>query len=285
MHIVHIERAKKRQAMEASGELARIREQKLLQEQEEKEAAKWTKRRGRATTTPKPLRITKQNPLMEPVHPYDGCFIAHFASFEKSCLEKLGQLVDEHKDEIKQFYFLDTLDLFKRGIVHPNAQGSNSLKKVLPALCPDFQYGVFGEEISGNDSDAAGTDGGNGGRQDEQKGENAMGVYRLWYHHEGGGSLKDLRQVSMRDSHRRQASDTPEEGQKRELLLPPTRKELRDKAWASLRIQLLEYCSLDTKALYEIMRQVWREKEAVKGIKPDKGGWVMTTPLPRELDL
>ncbi|RNF10619.1 hypothetical protein TraAM80_01435 [Trypanosoma rangeli] len=285
MHIVHLEREKKRHAMEASGELAQIRKQKLLQEQEEKEMAKRMKQRGRATITPKPLRITKQTPLLEPVHPYDGCFIAHFASFEKSCLEKLGQLVDEHKEDIKQFYFLDTLDLFKRGIVHPNAQGSNSLKKVLPALCPDFQYGIFGEEISRDDSDAADTDGGNGGRQDEQKGENAMGVYRLWYHHEGGGSLKDLRQVSMRDSHRQQASDTLEQEQKREVLLPPTRKELRDKAWASLRIQLLEYCSLDTKALYEIMRQVWREKEAVKGIKPDKGGWVMATPLPRELDL
>ncbi|RNF25846.1 uncharacterized protein Tco025E_01889 [Trypanosoma conorhini] len=285
MRIVHLERAKKRQAMEDLGELERIRKQKLLLEQEEREAAKGAKRRGRAPIKPKPLRITKHNPLSEPLHPYDGCFIAHFASFEKSCLEKLGQLVDEHKEEIKQFYFLDTLDLFKRGIVHPNAQGSNSLKKVLPALCPDFQYGVFGEEGSGEDADAADVDAGNGGRQDEQKGENAMGVYRLWYHHEGGGSLKDLRQVAMRDSQRRGASDAPVQGQQRGLLLPPTRKELRDRAWASLRIQLLEYCSLDTRALYEIMRQVWREKEAAKGVKPDKGGWVMTTPLPREFDL
>ncbi|ESS70496.1 hypothetical protein TcG_03431 [Trypanosoma cruzi] len=285
MRIVHLEREKKRLSMTKSGELGRIEKQKLLQEQKEREAAKGTKRRGRPTTKPKPISITKNKPLLEPVHPYDGCFIAHFASFEKSCLEKLGQLMDEYKEDIKQFYFLDTLDLFKRAIVHPNAHGSNSLKKVLPALCPDFQYGVFGEEVSGDDIDAADMDGGNGGRQDEQKGENAMGVYRLWYHHEGGGSLKDLHQVSMRDSQRRSAKGTSEHAGSTELVLPPARQDFREKAWALLRIQLLEYCSLDTKALYEIMRQVWREKESVKGIKPDKGGWVMATPLPREFEL
>ncbi|KEG13680.1 hypothetical protein DQ04_00851060 [Trypanosoma grayi] len=286
MRVVRLEREKKRQEMETSGELERMVKQKQQQEEEE-EAAKGKKRRGRAPAKPKKPLITKGNPLVEPVHPYDGCFIAHFASFEKSCLEKLGQLVDEYKDDIKQFYFLDTLDLFKRGLVHPNAHGSNSLKKVLPALCPDFQYGVFGEEIGGDDTSDADTDGGGGGgggsgRQDEQKGENAMGVYRLWYHHEGGGSLKDLHQIAARDRQQQRRGETEQEV---EASVPPARPDVRDKAWAMLRIQLLEYCSLDTKALYEIMRQVWREKEAAKGMKPDKGGWVMTSPLPREYNL
>ncbi|ORC88578.1 uncharacterized protein TM35_000162160 [Trypanosoma theileri] len=285
MRIVRLEREKKKNSMIASGELDRIEKQKKQQEEED---SKGKKRRGKQSLKSKNLNITKNNPLQEPVNPYDGCFIAHFASFEKSCLEKLGQLMDEHKEDIKQFYFLDTLDLFKRGFVHPNAHGSNSLKKVLPALCPDFQYGVFGEEACSDDSNASAsdTDGASGGRQDEQKGENAMGVYRLWYHHEGGGSLKDLQQIASRDHQRKQSVSGTGEKQQEQMphltAVPPARQDIRDKAWAMLRIQLLEYCSLDTKALYEIMRQVWLEKEAVKGIKTDKGGWVMAEPLPRE---
>nr|CCC95306.1 unnamed protein product [Trypanosoma congolense IL3000] len=278
MRIVREEREKKRKAMVRSGELARLENLKRQQEEEEF-ASLGTVRRGRRPTKSKAPHITKKNPLHEPVNLYDGCFIAHFASFEKSCLEKLGQLVDQYKGEIKQFYFLDTLDLFKRGFVHPNAHGSNSLKKVLPGLCPDFKYGVFGgdssDEMAG---EAEGADG-SGERQDEQKGENAMGVYRLWHHHEGGGSLMDVQRTVLEDEHRRGVQCD----KKRLVSLTNTaRPEVRDKAWAMLRIQLLEYCSLDTKALYEIMRQVWLEKEAAKGLKPDKGGWVMTEPLPRE---
>ncbi|CBH17657.1 hypothetical protein, conserved [Trypanosoma brucei gambiense DAL972] len=282
MHIVRKERAKKRDAMTASGELARL-ERLKKQLEEEEFAAVTNARRGRRATKARGPNITKNNPLHEPVNFYDGCFIAHFASFEKSCLEKLGQLVDEYKEEIKQFYFLDTLDLFKRGFVHPNAHGSNSLKKVLPGLCPDFKYGVFGGDAAGDVVDAGEGEGsGGGGRQDEQKGENAMGVYRLWYHHEGGGSLRDLQQTVMQDERRR---GIYEGKNKLDTMVQAARPDVRDKAWAMLRIQLLEYCSLDTKALYEIMRQVWLEKESAKGLKPDKGGWVMTDPLPREYRL
>nr|CCC53234.1 conserved hypothetical protein [Trypanosoma vivax Y486] len=282
MRIVHLEREKKRISMEASGELERLKELKRIEE-EANAALLSTPRRGRIPKKPKTPNITKNNPLDEPVNPYDGCFIAHFASFEKSCLEKLGQLVDDYKEDIKQFYFLDTLDLFKRGFIHPNASGSNSLKKVLPALCPDFQYGVFGGESAGGAIDEDGS--GAGGRQDEQKGENVMGVYRLWYHHEGGGTLKDYQLNSARSSGRVDANSEPGVKQVIELPMLQTRQDVREKAWAMLRIQLLEYCSLDTKGLYEIMRQVWQEKEAAKNLKTDKGGWVMTEPQPREYNL
>ena len=64
-------------------------------------------------------------------------------------------------------------------------------------MCPDFQYGVFGneEEMYGNENDNNISSGvnestsisfngisDNEGQQDEQRGDNAMGVYRLWYH-------------------------------------------------------------------------------------------------------
>uniref|UniRef100_A0A0A9YT37 Zinc finger FYVE domain-containing protein 16 n=1 Tax=Lygus hesperus TaxID=30085 RepID=A0A0A9YT37_LYGHE len=104
------------------------------------------------------------------------------------------------------------MDLFKKGFIHPNAHGSYSLKKILPAMCPDFQYGVFGNEHRFDDTVTSNTDhddivsgraekvfglsssmGADGeGQQDEQRGDNAMGVYRLWYHQEGGSTIQEL---------------------------------------------------------------------------------------------
>ncbi|CCW60432.1 unnamed protein product [Phytomonas sp. EM1] len=276
MRVVKLEREKKRQAMEASGELG---------EGEEETVVKGSGKRG-AKKAPK---INKNNPLEGPLTPYDGCFISHFSSFEKSCLEKLGQLEERFKEEIKSFYFLDTMDLIKKGFSHPNAHGSNSLKKVLPALCPDFQYGVFGSETE----DADGVEGAllgrseEGPRQDEQKGENAMGIYRLWYHQEGGGTVQDLRHNRVAaqpfnnlNSINGEASHSGDDAAAR-TCVP---KEVRERVWSRLRIQLLEYCSLDTKALYEIMREIWKEKEAAKNLPSvDKSGWVYVAPTPREV--
>eukprot|EP00796_Vickermania_ingenoplastis_P004865 gene4865-3486_t len=180
-------------------------------------------RRGRG----RPAKPKPKEASAGPLTPYDGCFLAHYAAFEKSCLEKLGMLEEMYREDISGFYFLDTLELFKKGIVHPNAHGSNSLKKILPALCPDFQYGVFGAETGG-------------AVQDEQQGENAMGLHRMWQHHEGGDSI---RQLFARSS--------------TAMRLPPALEaKERERVWATLRIQLLEYCSMDTKGIYEILREL-----------------------------
>ncbi|KAG5484728.1 hypothetical protein LSCM1_06549 [Leishmania martiniquensis] len=299
VRIVRLEREKKRKAMEASGELERLASERAAEEEEETAEAGGPRRRRRHA--PKKPKITKTNPLEQPLQPYDGCFIAHFASFEKACLEKLGQLEVAYKDEIKSFWFLDTLDLIKKGYLHPNAHGSNSLKKVLPALCPDFQYGVFGSETTpivltpANDS-ALGVSGSGsaatvpnaslskctlGEGQDEQKGENAMGVYRLWHHMEGGGTVQDLERAKLSLS-----GGTPPSTNWCESVRTTMTKDERDRMWQTLRIQLLEYCSLDTKALYEIMREIYKEREAAAGLKPlDKTGWVFVDPVPREMDL
>ncbi|CAM41907.1 conserved hypothetical protein [Leishmania braziliensis MHOM/BR/75/M2904] len=295
IRIVRLEREKKRKAMEASGELERIASERAAKE--EAEAGRRPRRHCKA---PKPPKITKFNPLEEPLQPYDGCFMAHFASFEKACLEKLGQLEVEYKDEIKSFCFLDTLDLIKKGYLHPNAHGSNSLKKVLPALCPDFQYGVFGSETtaavmmapngpvlgvgsggnSASEPDTSSSKASVGEGQDEQKGENAMGVYRLWHHMEGGGTVQDLERAKLGLGGGTQQSPNWSGSAHTSI----TKKE-RDILWQTLRIQLLEYCSLDTKALYEIMREIHKEREAAAGVKPlDKTGWVFIDPVPREVD-
>ncbi|CCW67686.1 unnamed protein product [Phytomonas sp. Hart1] len=276
MRVVKLERERKRKAMEASGEIGK----------DEKETE--TKGRGKRGAKKAP-KITKNNPLEEPLTPYDGCFIAHFSSFEKSCLEKLGQLEERFKEEIKSFYFLDTMDLIKKGFSHPNAHGSNSLKKVLPALCPDFQYGVFGSEVGDADNEEGEllVHSEDGARQDEQKGENAMGIFRLWYHQEGGGTIQDLRRgaealqplrnhTGINGSGSHSADDA--------LSRSCVPKEVREKVWNRLRIQLLEYCSLDTKALYEIMREIWNEKEVSKNLPSlDKSGWVYVAPTSREV--
>ncbi|EPY25703.1 hypothetical protein STCU_06540 [Strigomonas culicis] len=259
MRIVAAERAKRRAAMEASGELA------LLQAERDAALAEEAEAGGKRKRKKKPAKPTKGTVLAEPVNFYDGCFIAHFASFEKGCLDKIGQLEDRYRETIKEFFFLDTLDLIKKGFLHPNAHGSNSLKKVLPAICPDFQYGVFGGEASDSSGEAAATVAED---LDEQKGENAMGLYRLWYHQESGGTMQDLQRSA------------PGGGPAPTVVA----REAREKLWATLRIQLLEYCSLDTKALYEIMREIWKEKEAVKDVVPaDKTGWILAKPTPREM--
>ncbi|KAL7700303.1 protein of unknown function(DUF2779) [Lotmaria passim] len=286
LRIVRLEREKKRAAMEASGELARLEAEKVAAEA----AAVAGGKRSRKPKVPKKPKITKANPLEQPLRPHDGSFIAHFASFEKSCLEKLGQLEEQYKEEIKEFYFLDTLDLIKKGCLHPNAHGSNSLKKVLPALCPDFQYGVFGSETTPSDdlsSSGSSSSGGGGEGQDEQKGENAMGVYRLWYHLEGGGTVQDLQRatrgltnhaLASADAAAHVATTTWTESVRTTMS-----KEERERMWHTLRIQLLEYCSLDTKALYEIMREIHAERAAVGETEPDKNGWVFIKPAPREI--
>ncbi|KPI83454.1 hypothetical protein ABL78_7510 [Leptomonas seymouri] len=285
LRIVRLEREKKRAAMEASGELARLEAEKAAAEAEEATAA--SGRRSRKPKVPKRPKITKASPLEQPLRPYDGSFIAHFASFEKSCLEKLGQLEEEYKEEIKEFYFLDTLDLIKKGCTHPNTQGSNSLKKVLPALCADFQYGVFGSETTPSD-DLVATGGSGAAGQDEQKGENAMGVYRLWYHLEGGGTVQDLQRASRGvsgNAHSGASADAPCSSAWTESVRTTMSKEERDRMWHTLRVQLLEYCSLDTKALYEIMREIHAARAAIGDAKPkDKSGWVFVKPMPREMD-
>lgn len=274
MRIVHAEREKKRAEMAASGELQR-RQQDEEASLADMQAASGQGKRGRRSTPKKVApKVTRASPLQQPVNPYDGCFIAHFASFEKSCLEKLGQLEERHKEDIKHFYFLDTMDLVKKGFVHPNAHGSNSLKKILPAVCPDFQYGVFGTDAE-TDADAEEVS------SDEQKGENALGIYRLWYHQEGGGTIEDLQRSATTTTVRPASSSAADVGTRVGLPL-----EVREKVWFTLRIQLLEYCSLDTKALYEIMREIWKEKEVAKKLPAaDKSGWVFVKPTPREVNL
>ena len=69
--------------------------------------------------------------------------IAFNATFERGCLEMLAGAVPDVADELRQITLRikDLADPVKRGVYHPDFNGSYSLKKVVPALIPDLGYG------------------------------------------------------------------------------------------------------------------------------------------------
>jgi len=71
-----------------------------------------------------------------------GSVVVYFDSFEKTRLKELARAFPEHKDAIGRLIerVWDLFLIFKNYYCHPRAKGSNSIKKVLPALCPDISY-------------------------------------------------------------------------------------------------------------------------------------------------
>jgi hypothetical protein len=110
-------------------------------------------------------------------------------------------------------------------------------------------------------------------------------VYRLWYHLEGGGTVQDLQRASRGLQGNATANADASSTAWMESVRTTMTKDERDRMWQTLRIQLLEYCSLDTKALYEIMREIHAERTAIGDAKAkDKSDWVFVSPTPREID-
>ncbi len=72
----------------------------------------------------------------------EGSAIVWNESFETSCNKRLSNLLPEHAEFFAQLN-TRTVDLmvpFKAHYVHPGFEGSISIKKVLPVLCPHLQY-------------------------------------------------------------------------------------------------------------------------------------------------
>lgn len=73
-----------------------------------------------------------------------GSAIVWNESFETSCNKRLATLLPEHTEFFSQLN-ARTVDLmipFKEVYVHPAFEGSISIKKVLPVLCPQLQYPI-----------------------------------------------------------------------------------------------------------------------------------------------
>ena len=72
--------------------------------------------------------------------PKSGTIIAYNQSFEINCIKTLAASSKDHEDNLLLLNdrFLDLIIPFRKGYYyHPQFNGSFSIKKVLPALCPD----------------------------------------------------------------------------------------------------------------------------------------------------
>ena len=71
-----------------------------------------------------------------------GTIVAYNASFEKSVIESLAIALPELSHRLRASIprFWDLLDIFRNHYIDPAFGGSNSIKAVLPSLCPDLSY-------------------------------------------------------------------------------------------------------------------------------------------------
>ena len=71
-----------------------------------------------------------------------GTIIAYNASFEKSVITSLADALPDLSKRLLSLLprFWDLLDIFRHHYIDPAFNGSNSIKSVLPVLCPDLSY-------------------------------------------------------------------------------------------------------------------------------------------------
>ncbi|MGK7913674.1 MAG: DUF2779 domain-containing protein [Synechococcus sp.] len=89
------------------------------------------------TSTTDPRQPLAQS-LADCLHPH-GAIVAYSASFEKGVMQKLAATVPEVSAPLESAIarLWDQLDIFRNHYQHPDFQGSNSIKRVFPVLCPD----------------------------------------------------------------------------------------------------------------------------------------------------
>jgi hypothetical protein len=85
-----------------------------------------------------------------------GSIIAYNASFEKHVIGQLAEFLPPLAKPLHQLQgrFADLLDVFRKYYIDPAFKGSNSIKAVLPVLCPDLSYSTL-EVGNGQDAQAA----------------------------------------------------------------------------------------------------------------------------------
>ena len=68
--------------------------------------------------------------------------ICTFSKYERSIIDKLRVANPEYAHELAAIRarLVDLLDFVRRGYYHPDFQGSLSLKRILPVLCPELGY-------------------------------------------------------------------------------------------------------------------------------------------------
>ena len=98
---------------------------------------------GKTTAAVKPSSSSSSDKPLSPPKSGLGSIIAHNARFEAQCLKRLRlsfpDIFREKYHESTSLTLVDTLQLCRTSICHPAAEGSWSLKALLPALVPSLK--------------------------------------------------------------------------------------------------------------------------------------------------
>lgn len=145
-----------------------------------------------------------------------------YSSYEKTQLNKLAKIFPEHSDAISdviEHRLVDLEKIIKDCVSHPGFCGRSSIKKTLPALVPGFEKAYQDLLENSNTTDA---DGGCGDEQQQQHGIAEGGAASAAYADLMSGVYGEAVEIER------------------------------------TKTALLEYCKLDTLALVEIHKALWK---------------------------
>jgi hypothetical protein len=145
-----------------------------------------------------------------------------YSSYEKTQLNKLAKLFPEHSDAIAdviEHRLVDLEKIIKDCVSHPGFCGRSSIKKTLPALVPGFEKAYQDLLENNNTTD---TDDGCGDKQQQQHGIAEGGAASAAYADLMSGVYVEAVEIER------------------------------------TKTALLEYCKLDTLALVEIHKALWK---------------------------
>eukprot|EP00758_Cryptobia_borreli_P014933 Tbor_TRINITY_DN5973_c0_g5::TRINITY_DN5973_c0_g5_i1::g.18986::m.18986 len=190
-------------------------------------------------------RISKnKSKKMEVLQYGQGCIVGHNVSFEMRCFKTMGihSSCKAFKSTFDNLFFMNSLELVSKGIVHPHSKGSNSLKKLVPAFLPHLQQ-YTGMSI--------------------QDGAAAYGVYRQWYSditrnlpNASIAKLKGTQQEGVVQQSNNNVKDA--EAHHRAYKEYIAKKEAMDGKYAEIRKDLITYCNMDVVQMVEVMKEVRR---------------------------
>lgn len=96
--------------------------------------------------------------LQEVIDPADGGpIIVYHMTYEKLRLQELGQRHPQHADTLQRYIdrLFDLLPVVKEHFYDSSMEGSFSIKKVLPVVAPDLDYGELGDVQEGTSAQVA----------------------------------------------------------------------------------------------------------------------------------
>ncbi len=96
--------------------------------------------------------------MRQTINPYDvGSIIVYNATYERGRLNELAERHPEHADLMEKYAsrLVDLLPIVRNHFYHPSMKGSFSIKRVLPMVAPDLDYGQLDEVQEGTAAQVA----------------------------------------------------------------------------------------------------------------------------------